>query len=353
MRNSNDLNELVNVLTKLAQGNVGAWAMISGHRNVLRLALHNAVMDAKRGTTCFSRLDNELENCCTLLGDIKSQHAVQDCSEMAKEEVKHLLGNAQALVATEGAAISACYGSHNSAPERFVFWADRALKSLTYSSACQQSLDLSTVTITGYNRVQSGKKTVDYACKYLEQRGWSMAAPRCWIQYWLDDRSTQATTARLLTIPVGSYFNSQQGAFLMDLRLSLLNAAQGHLIEHPDMALLPMDEAFRSALVTGWKCGKRQSVCWSLTMRSTKLSSLPPLLGGSMGAAAATGFRLLHDKSGYDPGCIVLGRCCSDNENKPSLDFVDYEWEKLRAVTEWNSTHPEKCIRRAIVAKTT
>ena len=137
----------------------------------------------------------------------------------------------------------------------------------------------------------------------------------------------------------------------MDLRLHLLDATGGPLVEHPDLALTLADTSFLSTLQAGWEHGGRQSVCWSLTLRYPtleSLSGLPRLIGDSLGAAAMAGFLLLSQSQFYDQKCIILARV--DGEN---LKGVEHEKEKLDAVCGWNASNASERIVRAVVSAKT
>jgi tetratricopeptide (TPR) repeat protein len=325
-----------------------AWTALTGEEDLLRGTLHTVVRHAEITPAQWpflkdwlTRLYEWAERASTAEAELARDREIGLDAHM----LPRLLRNILALISTAATAAASCCVAENLETGRdFYFWARRSVWHLT-----QEVHSSDGVTVANWARTAPGESFVSQACAQLRELGWPIAPVLCWTLYWL--RCRKVETDIVYTVPVASYHTRRNTGCLMDLKLHLLDVTEGPCVEHPDLALRPIDEAFSGALRQGWERGGQQSVCWFLTLRypdPRQVPFVPALEGDSLGAAVATAYWLLRRGEVYDPTCIFMARLAGD-----TLAPVEQVKEKLAAVTGWNAAHPTARIRRAIIASGT
>lgn len=140
-----------------------------------------------------------------------------------------------------------------------------------------------------------------------------------WTLYWLHRQQGLETGAQA-QVPVVAARNRTGTGLLGELSLlRLLDTDPSVLIEHPDMALLPLGRELVDCVESAWRLAAGQSVCWRITGAYT------PQDGDSLGGAAAVAFRNLCHRRPSIRNCLILARLGSGERLLP----VGYQKQKL------------------------
>jgi len=328
------IDELLQQLRPFCDGRrVQVWQQLAGDYDLLHRGLRAAAHSAHTDSTV-----PKLDECWQLVSTeafaerITFYYASRHAN--ASIAMERLYRNSRALVASAQAAVAAQQtGSHPGATERLTQWCGQAAL-LLGGEAAERTAELEVhwpdVEPTGL---------VGRAYDALAKRHHRVAAARYWTLCWLSEPPNAPQS--LLRVPVAGCDHRGKG-FLADLSLQLLaEAPDGELVEHPDMAILPLGSELLDTLQAAW-ARARQTVCWMLTTRYTAIGPAMPLDGDSLSAATAVAFQLLRDQRPYDATCLILARADAAGE---TVRKVGSEKAKLEAALH--------SIRHAAVAQNT
>lgn len=157
-----------------------------------------------------------------------------------------------------------------------------------------------------------------------------LPASRRWVEWWVEQAGWhQPPDHPTCTLPVAGY-QERLGGLLFDLWLQPV-AGPGRLIEHPEMALMPVNDDLVATL-EGARQRLDQGLFWRLIPRG--LTEVEVLRGCSLSGAAHVGCQALRDGRRLDPGCLVVasvdgGRLARTEHEQAKLDAAAAD----RAVT--------------------
>ncbi|GIU73097.1 MAG: hypothetical protein KatS3mg004_0184 [Bryobacteraceae bacterium] len=324
------IGELQQTLSKLDQGEYLLWQILAGGYALLPRALREAIKAAEPDAGLISKL----ETCYEQLQSSGASQAIQRYwAELKQNDIDadRLHRNACALVAT---TLASAYARQSPLTRESVAgaekWAQRAAKLL--GGGAEDSLPSSLAEGLSWTNPPSARDLLEQIYARLAEAGWKVTAARRWSLYWLGCDHGE----RRLQVPVACVVNGQ--GHLGDLHLEWLADQPRVLVEHPEMALWPIEPSFLETLEQA-HLAAGGAVVWRFAFRQPEQLGRIPLRGNSAGGAAAVGFRLLAQGDPYDAGCVIVsGLTLTD-----CLQAVGDEQAKLQAAARAG-------LKRAVVA---
>ena len=292
------VNEPARKLRDFAQGQALLWQQLAGEYGLLRRGLREAVDN--QDTAVLEDCWNELQsgNVPGLIAQYYRDHRDVDSHRLAC--------NARALVATALAAVWARQSpvSTNSV-QQAERWAQEAAV-LLGGGTTRRSTSSLPAALSWTNPPSSGE-LIRRIYDHLAAAGYEVTGARHWSLYWMRESLARPS----LRVPVACVVKRQ--GRLGDLHLELLGAEPDVLIEHPEMALWPVDGSFLDTLKQA-RHGVRGAFSWRFGFRDPESVGQVPLVGDSAGGAAAVGFRLLAQGQPYDAGCLIVAGISKEGE---------------------------------------
>jgi serine/threonine protein kinase len=300
----------------VAEGHL--WQRLAGEYDLLRRALQEAV-NAAADPRALSVVP--LYSCWILLKDERFKTAVETYYQQRYEasvNVDRLVRNSQALVATARAAVAARQSpaSPDVSYQHLTSWAEQSANILQASAVLAPKAN----NLVQEHDPSSPAWFVHRAFDEIGASGTHSTAARYWSLYWLRRHTDLERHQR--DIPVAAAYTRNNHGYLARLLLLQIdsNNTLAELIEHPQMALLPLGYILLEGMKRAWKTSSPQTVCWNL-------KTLPIMQDGdSLSGAAAVGFQSLYSLERYLSSCLVAARLADNGE---TLFAVGYERTKL------------------------
>lgn len=257
-----------------------------------------------------------LSDCWRLL-EVARDPIARYCARLGAEP-ERLYRNALALVAAARVRVEAADLSHEDAGAQLMSWAVK----LSVLLDDKQPGDAPTSSKNWPNSDSAGA-----ALDHLAAGHWRVAGARRWIAHCGHKSRSDALSyvKRAIDVPVTGYDTRKKTGFMADLRLELLEG-EGELVEHPDMALVPIGRELLDKIEEAWRLVK-VNVCWQLTPRDQLPGTVMALDGGSASGPAAVGMVCLETEKDYDSGSLIVGQLL-DGE---WLTSVEHEAPKVAA----------------------
>jgi HEAT repeat protein len=326
------IGDLQQKLERLARGECLLWQHLAGDYGLLLRALQEAVQAGAPEAGLLS----QLEACYQELKSLGAGEAIRRYwAKLNQQEddidTERLHRNARALVAT---ALASAYARQSPLAAESVAraekWAREATELLGGRSGggCGASLELN----LSWTNPPAASELIEQIYAKLRDRGAQVTAARLWSLHWLGVDPSQ----RRLRVPVACVVGGQ--GHLGNLHLEWLAGEPAVLVEHPEMALWPIERTLLETLAEAHR-GAGGAVVWRFAFRQPEQLGRIPLRGNSAGGAAAVGLRLLAKGYPYDAGCVIVARIEGGN----TLAAVGDEAVKLRAAADAR-------LKRAVVA---